>query len=606
MVYPIKTERQTGLLVPDLSLGSRNGFEVGLPLFWAARDEVNVTLTPRWMSKRGFKADAELEYVYGAESRGWLFGALAYDQKIDPDSFEEPYGRNRWSALGRKDLFGPGELRFQTEFLFASDNEYALDFDELRSHRADRLLESTASLGRSFGAGRYGLLAAAHYTDDMQNPDDQDRDPFVLQRLPDVQAAVLPGPLAWLGWLQPSMDVDYTYFRPLESAVEERGTSRLEPGFLDIGVDSLPTAQERGPLSDPHRDDNLRIDPVNGTLEGTEGDGVFQEGEPLTDEGQRLWLHPRLAAPFQLGGVEVYPEIGWHQTLYDTRERDFEQRGFLTGRVDLRAPLRRRFGAGAVHVLEPLVGYALAWADSQSDNPLFVPATAIPQERLRALDLDAVTRDTADRVRRSNRVSFGFGNRFYGRPRDGGPARLLADFTLLGLYEFEDGKFGSALLDGRAYPFRQTQARFNLSFDPEKARADEALAQIGWRHPDGHGLSIGYRFVRRIPDVFEDYLFGERFDNYRDLEHINQADAGLQMVLLSRWTLAYRIAYSFDQNLMIANRGIIEYLSRCRCWALGAELRADRARGVEVKVVYRLMGLGQQIGSGVQGFLDGF
>ena len=57
---------------------------------------------------------------------------------------------------------------------------------------------------------------------------------------------------------------------------------------------------------------------------------------------------------------------------------------------------------------------------------------------------------------------------------------------------------------------------------------------------------------------------------------------------------------------MIANRGIIEYLSRFRCWALGAELRADRASGVEVKVVYRLMGLGQQIGSGVQGFLDGF
>ena len=417
MVYPIKTERQTGFLFPDLSLGSRNGFEVGLPFFWAVRDEVNATLTPRWMSERGFKADAELEYVYGAESYGWLFGAYADDQKIDPDSFEEPYARNRWSALGAQDMFGPGELRFQTRFLFASDNEYALDFDELRSHRADRFLESTAFLGRSFGAGRYGLLAAAYYADDMQNPDDQDRDAYVLQRLPDVQAALLPGPLAWLGWLQPSMDVDYTYFRPLDSAVEERGTTRLEPGFLDTGVDSLPTGQERpASLGDSHQDDNTRIG--GAFSDGTEGDGIFQEGEPLTDEGQRLWLHPRLAVPFQLGGVEVYPEIGWHQTLYDTRERDFEQRGFPTGRVDLRAPLRRRFGAGGVHVLEPLVGYALAWADSQSDNPLFVPATAVPQERIRALDLDAVTRDTADRVRRSNRVSFGFGNRFYGRPNN--------------------------------------------------------------------------------------------------------------------------------------------------------------------------------------------
>ncbi len=75
---------------------------------------------------------------------------------------------------------------------------------------------------------------------------------------------------------------------------------------------------------------------------------------------------------------------------------------------------------------------------------------------------------------------------------------------------------------------------------------------------------------------------------------------------MSRWTLAYRNAYSFDQDLLIANRGIVEYLSRCRCWALGAELRADRASGVEVRVVYRLMGLGRQIGSGARSFLDGF
>jgi lipopolysaccharide assembly outer membrane protein LptD (OstA) len=608
MIYPIKTERQTGLLFPDVSLGSRNGVEVGLPFFWAVRDEVNLTLTPRWLSKRGFKGDAELEYVYGAESSGWLFGGYARDQKIEPDSFDEPYGRNRWSGLGAQDMFGPAGLRFQTEFLFASDNEYALDFDELRGHRADRFLESKAFLGRGFRAGRYGLLAAATYADDMQNPDDQDRDKYTLQRLPEVQAAVLPGPLAWLGWLQPSMDVDYTYFRPRDSAIEERGTDRIELGFLDTGVDSLPTGQERGTPPDPHLDENIRIDPVNGTPTGTEGDGVFQEGEPLTDEGQRLWLHPRIALPFQLGGVEVYPEVGWHQTLYETRQRDFEQRGFLTGRVDLRAPLRRRFGGGAVHVLEPLVGYALAWADEdeQLDNPLFVPETALPQDRVRALDLDAVTRDTADRIPRSNRVSFGFANRLYGPPSDGGPSRLLADFTLLGLYDFEDGEFGNALLDGRTYPFRQARARFNLSFDPEALRADEALAQIGWRHPAGHGLSIGYRYVRRIPDVFEDFLFGERYENYSELEHVNQVDAGLQLVLLSRWTLAYRIAYSFDQDLMIANRGIVEYLSRCRCWALGAELRADRASGVEVRVVYRLMGLGRQIGSGDRGFLDAF
>ena len=35
MIYPLKSERQSGLLFPDFSIGGRNGFEVGLPVFWA-------------------------------------------------------------------------------------------------------------------------------------------------------------------------------------------------------------------------------------------------------------------------------------------------------------------------------------------------------------------------------------------------------------------------------------------------------------------------------------------------------------------------------------------------------------------------------------------
>jgi hypothetical protein len=252
-----------------------------------------------------------------------------------------------------------------------------------------------------------------------------------------------------------------------------------------------------------------------------------------------------------------------------------------------------------------MVGYALVTAGSQDDNPLFVPPTAISLERVRTLDLDNVTRDTSDRVARANRISFGFANRIHGRPIEGGPARLLADFTLLGLYEFEDRTFGDVLLDGRAYPWRRTQARFNLSFDPERARADEALLDLVWKHRGGHGVGLAYRFVRDIPETFENFLFGDRWKNFKEIDRVNQIDATLRFTVLSRWTLAYRAAYSFDQDLLIANQGIIEYMSRCNCWAAGVQLSDDRVRGVEIKFLYRLVGLGREIGSGGSGFLDG-
>jgi lipopolysaccharide assembly outer membrane protein LptD (OstA) len=614
MIYPIKTQRQTGLLFPDVALGSRNGFSVGLPFFWAAHEQLNLTLTPRYSSKRGFQGDAAAEYVFGRESWGDVLASYAYDQEIDPNTPQDPFGRQRWAVLGRQGWVGPAALRFQSDFAFVSDNQYPIDYDAVSEHRADRFLQSSAFVTRALGStGRYGASVSALYADDLQNPNDQDRDEFLMQRLPDVTAAVLPGPLRWLPLLLPSLDVDYTYFRPLGSARQARPTSLPGAGgiFLDTGVDSLPNAQERGPGlpttgscpvgpagTDPHADD--------AESGGTECDGLFQEGEPLTDEGQRLWLHPRIAAPLQLGdALELYSEVGWHQTLYDTRELDFQQRGFLTARVDVRSRLRRSFGNWS-HVLEPRAGYALALTDSQRGNPLFVPATALPQERIRALDLDTVTRDTADRIERANRISFGFGNRFYGDLAGSGAARLLADVTLLGLYDFEAGAFSHAILDGRAYPTRRIRSRFNVDYDTESGRLAEALAGVAWTHAKGHGLSAGYRYVRDIPDTFEDYPASDRFKDFRSIERVDQLNAALRFAVTAQWSLAYRFAYSAESGTILANNGIIEYVSRCRCWAAGLELSADRARGVEVKVLYRIVGLGRDDESASAGFLDVF
>ena len=52
MIYPLKTERQSGLLFPEFQISGRNGFEIGLPVFLTLGDPVNLTLTPRWLRSR--------------------------------------------------------------------------------------------------------------------------------------------------------------------------------------------------------------------------------------------------------------------------------------------------------------------------------------------------------------------------------------------------------------------------------------------------------------------------------------------------------------------------------------------------------------------------
>jgi lipopolysaccharide assembly outer membrane protein LptD (OstA) len=603
-IYPLKTERQSGLLLPEVEVSGRNGFEAGLPVFFALGDPVNATVTPRWLSKRGAKGDLKLEWVVGEDSGGSAFGSYLHDQDVEENSLRTPFGNDRWAALGRQDWFGPFGVRAKADYAFASDNAHPDDFQELEDLRTDRFLGSAGfAEGRVDDAGRLGLVASATHDDDRQNPDDTDRDDFLLQRLPTLEMHALPGPVGPLAWLVPALDVQYTHFWQSDRPQHLYQDDRLVTGngrFFDTGVDGIADSREQGrngqgdeggTRPDPNFDD---FDPMT-RPGGTENDGVYQEGELLAEGGHRVSFAPRLGMPLRLAdAVELYPEAGWRQTLYDGDASGFAEQGLLTGRVELRTLLRRRFGDAFTHLLEPRVGWAgIQRTRDESETPLFVPRTRVPQRRLRELALDNVTLDPADRIRSANALSFGFGNRVYGRLRDDGAARLLADVSLLGLYDFAHSRWGSIVIDGSANPMPRLAARFLAGFDPGNARFDEGYVELGWRHEAGHAVEVGYRFIRDLPELFGEFPNqNDRYDRFRSLDRVSQANLGLRWAFLERWAATYVVGYSFERSLLLGNVAGIEYFSACACWAGRLELRQDRSTGVAVRLVYRLVGLG--------------
>jgi len=586
MLYPFKTERQTGLLLPELHIGRRSGVDVGLPFFWAARPGLNVTLTPRWLSKRGPKGDAELEYVLGRRSTGRLAGSFLHDQKIEPDTPETPFGADRWSLEGKQDLHLPEAVRLKADFAFASDNDYPFDFPELEEFRRDRFLESRAVASRGFGpAGRFGADVRALFADDLQNPEDRDRDRFLLQRLPSVELAALSAPLPGAPFLVPALDVDYAHFW---RRGDPRGARQVQ-GAPVVGAD--PLFVDTG--NDAVAGNGIAV----GGSDFFEADGAFQEGEPLADRGNRLDLWPRLGVPLRLFDLfELRGEAGWRETLYATEEQSFARRGFFTGLAELRTSLRRDFGA-AVHVLEPGLSWALLSDARQGGNPLFVPATAVPQERVRQLELHNVLADPADRVEHLHALTYGLGNRFY---RPGGPAVgpvLLADFALSNQFDLGEQEFRALFLDGRVYPLSRTRLRFNLGFDPREVVISEGLADLTWSSRRGDSASLGYRYLRRVPAFFEDFdPRSDRFDDFRNLRRVSQVDVNGRLVLTERWSVTYAVGYSFEDSFLIRNRGSIEYFSRCRCWAAGVVASDDRARGFVIGPLITIVGLGKRHG----------
>lgn len=595
MRYPLKTERETGFLLPTFSLTSRSGFDVGLPFFWAARRDLNVLLTPSYLSERGFKPSAEIEYVFGERAYGRLYGTFVDDRLVDPEDPSTPFDSERWALRWTHDQPLPRGWRFKADVPLLSDNLYPFDFQDFDEFVSDRFLESEAFVEKAFGGlGRYGLAAGLVWADDLQNPDDLDRDPFLLQRAPEAELAALPRGLGALP-LTASFDLRYASFVPVDDAEE------VYPGapvvgdelFLDTGIDAIPTGEERNGSGRVVATDGSGDD-----FPGPEGDGVFQEGEPLADRGHRLLANPRLSLPFRVADVlEVLPEAGYHATAYQTDAQGFAARHLFTGQIDARARLRRRIelpGLGrASHLVEPRLAWTAVSDASQEGEPLFVPPTAAPQERLRQLALRNVTRDPADRIEEGSALTLGLGNRVYGHPEEGPPA-LLADVTLSWQYELSEDRVEKVFLDGTLYPARHVSARFNLGYDPDAREFSEAFLRAGWSSPAGHDLSVGYRFLDEIPRFFESFRFDdERFEEFeRDFNDINQVNVFARVALTRQWALTYTGGFSFERSLRLTNRGGVEYISRCRCWALRVTASEDRVRGVQVGFQYRILGLG--------------
>jgi lipopolysaccharide assembly outer membrane protein LptD (OstA) len=608
MAYPLKSERESGFLFPEVAYRGRNGIAVGLPYFWAAAENLNVTVTPQWLEKRGFKGDLEVEYLLGEHSEGTIYGSYIHDDAIDEDSLDDPFDADRWAVHGAQSLHLPQGWQVQSEFKVVSDNRYPSDFRELSRFRRDRYLTSTVFGTKHFGDnGLSGFVGAAHWADDIQSPDNQDRDPYLLQRLPDLEFKVLPSRLSWAERLVPSLDGEYIYF------AQEQNPSEVFPNltplgddmFYDTGIDALPDEQEPGfqaGIEDPHED--------NVALGGPEGDLRFQEGEPLADRGHRLLITPRLAMPWRFGNhFEIYPEIGWRQSFYQTRAQGFEAWGTFTARADIQTRLSRSYRGDLIHILEPRLGYGLITHPDLDDQPFFVPFTAVPQQRIRQLDLDNVTRDTADRLDSFNGITWGASNRLYRRGGPGVDMRLLADITVSAQYDFANGgRLGNFVIDGVGMPSERSQVRLNIGFDPEDVTLDELLAEADWMFGSSLGLALSYRYLEQIPRFFEDFRFdSDRFDDFQNsFNRVNQVNARVRYAFTKNWSARYQIAYAFENSILLANSASVEYLSKCVCWGLGVEVRQNRQFGFEFNVIYRIVGLGNDPTGLSEGGLDQF
>ncbi|MCD4674809.1 MAG: LPS-assembly protein LptD, partial [Desulfobacula sp.] len=83
LMFPVKTKRQTGLLVPRISRSDRKGSEYEQPLFIAISKNTDATFYADHMSDRGTKIGAEYRYILDNKTKGSVFFDYLKDKTID-------------------------------------------------------------------------------------------------------------------------------------------------------------------------------------------------------------------------------------------------------------------------------------------------------------------------------------------------------------------------------------------------------------------------------------------------------------------------------------------------------------------------------------------
>jgi len=231
LIFPAKTTRQSGFLLPTLAYSSdKHGMDIELPFFWAISPNLDATFYQRYMSKRGFKEGVEFRYFISPDS----FGTFYADYLDDTKHVTETSGAisRDWQSdqrrgsfyLNHETTFSPG-FYLRSDLYRVSDHWYFKDFSSQNYYRdnyssdptkrfkrisflADESLTSLDSTVRLVkDAELYNVTALARYTDDLTSQTNDQ----TLQKYPEITLSTVKIPL--LGTpLYGMVNATYDYF----------------------------------------------------------------------------------------------------------------------------------------------------------------------------------------------------------------------------------------------------------------------------------------------------------------------------------------------------------------------------------------------------------
>jgi len=168
------TRRESGLLLPKWGTGKRRGTELALPVYIAPSPDWDITLTPHWMSARGFMYESEVRHASTVGRETVQFESL-YDKVL---------GRTRGRLRGKSAWQLPYGMNAAIDADHVSEKDYLADFSSAAKDASTRFLSSNASLSQQ---GKYGdWILSVHHQQDLSAASND----HTLQILPRLESGL--------------------------------------------------------------------------------------------------------------------------------------------------------------------------------------------------------------------------------------------------------------------------------------------------------------------------------------------------------------------------------------------------------------------------------
>lgn len=140
-MFPVKTERQSGFLLPEFTLSSRDGTVFKNSYFWAISRDKDATFYLDYIEKRGVKFGSEFRYALQENSKGTWYYSIIDDNK---------YHHGRYELKGQHEQVFKEDLVLKLNINHVSDNKYIEDFGQTTIERSETLLKSTIFFEKPF------------------------------------------------------------------------------------------------------------------------------------------------------------------------------------------------------------------------------------------------------------------------------------------------------------------------------------------------------------------------------------------------------------------------------------------------------------------------